>query len=38
MKIYKKCTGEKYFLVNDTTLPSNKPLGFRKKTFKMNME
>ena len=31
MKIYKKCTAEPYyFLVNDTTLPSNNPLGFRK--------
>ena len=31
MKIYKKCTKEPYsFLVNDTTLPSNDPLRFRK--------
>ena len=31
MKIYKKCTGEPYsFLVNDTTLPSDDPLRFRK--------
>ena len=31
MKIYKKCTAETYsFLVNDTTLQSNKPLIFRK--------
>ena len=31
MKIYKKCTAEKYpFLVNDTTLSSNNPLHFRK--------
>ena len=31
MKIYKKCTAEPYsFLVNDTTLPSDDPLGFRK--------
>ena len=31
IKIYKKCTAEPYyFLVNDTTLPSNNPLGFRK--------
>ena len=31
VKIYKKCTAEPYsFLVNDTTLPSNNPLRFRK--------
>ena len=31
MKIYKKCTVELYsFLVNDTTLPSDNPLRFRK--------
>ena len=31
MKIYEKCTGEPYyFLVNDTTLPSENPLRFRK--------
>ena len=31
MKIYKKCTAGPYsFLVNDTTLPSNNPLRFRK--------
>ena len=31
MKIYKKCTADKYsFLVNDTTLPSDNPLTFRK--------
>ena len=31
MKIYKKCTTEPYsFLANDTTLPSNYPLRFRK--------
>ena len=31
MNIYKKCTAEPYsFLVNDTTLPSNDPLRFRK--------
>ena len=31
MNIYKKCTKEPYsFLVNDTTLPSDKPLRFRK--------
>ena len=32
--IYKKCTSEPYsFLVNDTTLPSNNPLRFRKNLF-----
>ena len=31
MKIYKKCTGKPYsFFVNDTTLPSDDPLRFRK--------
>ena len=31
MKIYKKCATEPYsFLVNDTTLPSDDPLRFRK--------
>ena len=31
MNIYKKCTTESYyFLVNDTTLPSDNPLRFRK--------
>ena len=31
MQIYKKCTTEPYaFLVNDTTLPSDDPLRFRK--------
>ena len=31
MKIYKKCTAKPYsFLVNDTTLPSDGPLRFRK--------
>ena len=31
IKIYKKCTGEPYsFLVNDTVLPSDNPLRFRK--------
>ena len=30
IKVYKKCTAEPYyFLVNDTTLPSNYPLRFR---------
>ena len=31
MEIYKKCTTKPYsFLVNDTTLPSDDPLSFRK--------
>ena len=31
MKIYKKCTAKPYsFLVNDTALPSDGPLRFRK--------
>ena len=31
MKIYKKCTAKPYsFLLNDTTLPSDDPLRFRK--------
>ena len=31
MKIYRKCTTEPYsFLANDTTLPSDDPLRFRK--------
>ena len=31
MNIYKKCTAEPYyFLVNDTTLPSDNPLRFRR--------
>ena len=31
MNIYKKCTKEPYsFLINDTTLPSDNPLRFRK--------
>ena len=31
MKSYKKCTAEPYiFLVNDTILPSDNPLRFRK--------
>ena len=35
MKIYKKCTAEPYsFLVNDTTLPSDYPLSFRKNPLK----
>ena len=35
IKIYKKCTAELYsFLVNDTTLPSDDPLRFRKNLLK----
>ena len=35
MKIYKKCIVETYsFLVNDTTLPSDDPLRFRKNLLK----
>ena len=35
MKIYKKYIAEPYsFLVNDTTLPSDNPLRFRKNLFK----
>ena len=35
IKIYKKCTAEPYcFLVNDTTLPSDNPLRFRKNLLK----
>ena len=34
MKIYKKSAAEPYpFLVNDTTLPSDNPLRFRKNKF-----
>ena len=35
IKIYKKYTAEPYsFFVNDTTLPSDKPLRFRKNLLK----
>ena len=35
MKIYKKCTVEPYsFSVNDTTLPSDDSLRFRKNLLK----
>ena len=35
IKIYKKFTAERYsFLVNDTTLPSDDPLRFRKNLLK----
>ena len=34
VNIYRKCISEPYsFLVNDTTLPSNNPLRFRKNLF-----
>ena len=37
VKIYIKCTAESYsFLVNDTTLPSDNPLRFRKNLFFKN--
>ena len=35
IKIYKKCTAEPYsFLVNDTSLPSDNPLRFKKNLLK----
>ena len=35
IKIYKKCTAEPYFFsVNDTNLPSDNPLRFRKSLLK----
>ena len=35
IKTYKECTAESYsFLVNDTTLPSDDPLKFRKNLLK----
>ena len=35
IKIYKTCTAEPYsFFINDTTLPSNDPLRFRKNLLK----
>ena len=35
IKVYKKCTAESYsFLVNDTTLPSDDSLWFRKNLLK----
>ena len=35
MKIYKNCNSEPYsFLVNDTTLPTDDPLRFRKNLLK----
>ena len=39
MKIYNKCTAEPYFfLVNDTTLPSDNPLRFRKNLLKIKLK
>ena len=36
MKIYKKCTADRSsFLVNDTTLPSDNPLRFRKNLLEL---
>ena len=38
IKIYKKCTVEPYsFMVNDTTLPSDNPLRFRKNISKISI-
>ena len=38
IKIYKKYTVEPYsFLVNDTTLPSDNPLRFRKNFLKISI-
>ena len=38
IKIYKKYTVEPYsFLVNDTTLPSDNPLRFRKNLLKISI-
>ena len=38
IKIYEKCTAEPYlFLVNDTTLPSDNPLRFRKNLLKISI-
>ena len=38
IRIYKKCTAEPYsFLVNDTSLPSENPLRFRKNIFKISI-
>ena len=35
IKIYKICTAERYyFLVNDTTLPSDNPIRLRKNLLK----
>ena len=38
MKVYKKCAAEPYsFLVNDTVLPSDNPLRFKKTSFRINI-
>ena len=38
MKVYKKCAAESYsFLVNDTVLPSDNPLRFKKTSFRINI-
>ena len=38
IRIYKKCNAEPYsFLVNDTSLPSENPLRFRKNLFKISI-
>ena len=38
IKIYKKCTAEIYYvLVNDTTLPSDNALRFRKNILKISI-
>ena len=38
MNIYKKSTAERYsFLVNNTTLPTDNPLRFTKKIFRINI-
>ena len=37
INIYKKCPAESYlFVVNDTNLPSDNPLRFRKSFLKIN--
>ena len=38
MKIYRKCTAEPYpFLVDDTALPFDNPVLFRKHILKINI-
>ena len=38
IKIYKKCNAETYsFLVNDSTLPSDNTLRFRKNLLKVSI-
>ena len=36
--VYRKCMAEPSFLVNDTMLPSNNPLRFRKNLFNIHNE